>query len=192
MRVLGIDPGSRVMGWGLVEERAGRLVQIAAGITAPHGDLAARLGQVAACVEDLIERWCPETIAIERAFVGKSVASALRLGEARGALYAVAGRRGLSVVDYAPATVKVAVAGSGQAEKGMVARGVQLLLGGTRVAGDEADALAVAICHLRHAAFASRLRPSVEPAPAVRRARTAVPRAAVARTSAGVRVGARD
>jgi crossover junction endodeoxyribonuclease RuvC len=170
MRVLGIDPGSRVTGWGLVEERGGKLTQVAAGVTAPRGELIARLAQVAAHVEALIEQWRPEAIAIERAFVGKSAASALRLGEARGALFAVAGRSGLPVVDYAPATVKVAVAGSGNAEKDMVARGVQHLLGGTHAAGDATDALAVAICHLRHAAFASRLRPADE-APRARRER---------------------
>lgn len=160
MRVLGIDPGSRVTGWGLVEERGGRLSQVASGVSAPRGELAARLGQVARDVEELIERFRPEAMAVERAFLGKSVASALRLGEARGVLYAVAGRCGLAVVDYAPATVKVAVAGVGNAEKEMVARGVQQLLGGVHSAGDATDALAVAICHLRHAAFASRLRPA--------------------------------
>jgi crossover junction endodeoxyribonuclease RuvC len=172
MLVLGIDPGSRVTGWGLVEDRGGRLVQVDAGVAAPRGDVVARLAQVAARVEELIERWQPQAIAIERAFVGRSAASALRLGEARGALFAVAGRAGLAVVDYAPATVKVAVAGSGNAEKDMVARGVAQLLGGEHVAGDATDALAVAICHLRHAAFASRLLPAAEP---VARARGANP-----------------
>jgi crossover junction endodeoxyribonuclease RuvC len=162
MRVLGIDPGTRVTGWGLVEERGGRLAQVASGVAAPRGDLVTRLALVAAHVDELIQRWRPEAIAIERAFVGRSAASALRLGEARGALFAVAGRSGVSVVDYAPATVKVAVAGSGNAEKDMVARGVAQLLGGTHVAGDATDALAVAICHLRHAAFASRLRPAID------------------------------
>jgi crossover junction endodeoxyribonuclease RuvC len=170
MRVLGIDPGSRVTGWGLVEERGGRLAQVAAGVAAPRGDLIVRLTEVAAQIEKLIAEWRPEAIAIERAFVGRSAASALRLGEARGALFAVAGRSGLTVVDYAPATVKVAVAGTGNAEKDMVARGVQQILGGVHVAGDATDALAVAICHLRHAAFASRLRPAEEP-PRARRER---------------------
>lgn len=160
MRVLGIDPGSRVTGWGLVEEQRGRLFQVAAGVSAPRGDLAARLAQVARDVEELIARFEPVAMAIEQAFVGRSVTSAMRLGEARGVLYAVAGRSGLAVVDYPPATVKVAVAGVGNAAKEMVARGVQQLLGGTHSAGDATDALAVAICHLRHASFASRLRSS--------------------------------
>ena len=85
------------------------------------------------------------------------------LGEVRGALFAVAARRGIPVIDYPPATVKVAVTGSGRAEKDAVARGVALILGGTHVPGDATDALAVAICHLLHVRTASRLSPAVEP-----------------------------
>lgn len=168
MRVLGIDPGSRATGWALVEECGGGLARLAGGVAAPRGDLAERLGRLAASIDDVIGRWRPETMAVERAFLGKNVASALRLGEVRGALYAVAGRRGLPVVDYAPATVKVAVTGHGQAEKEMVAAGVRRILGGEAEAGDATDALAVAICHLRHAAFARRLEPAAGAKPARR------------------------
>ena len=163
MRVLGIDPGTRVTGWGLVRSAPAawpgwrRESPRRAAIWSPGSPWSRRTSK------ELIQRWRPEAIAIERAFVGRSAASALRLGEARGALFAVAGRSGVAVADYAPATVKVAVAGSGSAEKDMVARGVAQLLGGTHVAGDATDALAVAICHLRHAAFASRLRPATDP-----------------------------
>ena len=160
MRVLGIDPGSRATGWALVEERGEGLARVAGGVAAPRGELSARLGELSARLEDLIDRWRPESVAVERAFLGKNVASALRLGEVRGALYAVAGRRGLPVVDYAPATVKVAVTGHGGAGKEMVAAGVRQILGGEAEAGDATDALAVAICHLRHAAFARRLEPA--------------------------------
>jgi len=97
------------------------------------------------------------------------------LGEVRGVILASAGRRGLPVVDYAPATVKVAVAGAGSAPKGMVARGVSRLLGREVFAGDATDALAVAICHLRHDRFASRLHSSTV-VPGSRRARVRVVR----------------
>lgn len=118
MRVLGIDPGSRITGWALVESSGNRLSVLAVGTAAPRtGELAARLGSIAEQVERLIAEWGPESVAVERAFVGKNVLSALRLGEIRGAVLAVAGRHALPVVDYPPATVKLAVAGSGAAEK---------------------------------------------------------------------------
>src|SRR5262245_50539280 len=114
MRVLGIDPGSRITGWALVESSGKALDVLAIGTAAPRsGELAARLGSIAEQVERLIAEWAPESVAVERAFVGRNVASALRLGEIRGAVLAVAGRHGLAVVDYPPATVKLAVAGSG-------------------------------------------------------------------------------
>lgn len=161
MRVLGIDPGSRITGWALVESSGNRLSVLAVGTAAPRtGELAARLGSIAEQVERLIAEWGPESVAVERAFVGRNVASALRLGEIRGAVLAVAGRHALPVVDYPPATVKLAVAGSGAAEKEAVARGVSTLTGGRYEAGDATDALAVAICHVRHASFASRLKPA--------------------------------
>ncbi|MBM4246283.1 MAG: crossover junction endodeoxyribonuclease RuvC [Deltaproteobacteria bacterium] len=161
MRVLGIDPGSRVTGWALIESSGNVLRVLAIGTAAPRtGDLAARLGSIAEQVDQVIGQWGPESVAVERAFVGRNVASALRLGEIRGAVLAAAGRHQLPVVDYPPATVKLAVAGSGAAEKDAVARGVSTLTGGRYEAGDATDALAVAICHVRHASFARRLRPA--------------------------------
>ena len=162
MRVLGIDPGSRLTGWALVESSGAKLHVLGVGVAAPSaaGTLATRLGSIAEEVDRLITAWTPESVAVERAFVGRNIASALRLGEVRGAVLAVAGRRGLAVVDYPPATVKLAVAGSGAAQKDAVARGVNALTGGRYEAGDATDALAVAICHLRHESFARRLKPA--------------------------------
>lgn len=161
MRVLGIDPGSRVTGWALVESSGAVLKVLGSGVAAPRaGALALRLGSIAEQVERLIAEWLPESVAVERAFVGRNVSSALRLGEIRGAVLAVAGRHRLPVVDYPPATVKLAVAGSGVAQKDAVARGVTALVGGLHDPGDATDALAVAICHLRHASFAARLKPA--------------------------------
>lgn len=161
MRVLGIDPGSRITGWALVESTGSVLRVLGVGVASPRaGELATRLGNIAEQIDGLIAEWSPESVAVERAFVGRNMASALRLGEIRGAVLSVAGRRGLVVVDYPPATVKLAVAGSGAAEKDAVARGVNTLTGGRYEAGDATDALAVAICHLRHASFARRLKPA--------------------------------
>lgn len=170
MRVLGVDPGSRKTGWGVVEDSSGDLRSLAAGVAASgNGDISVRLGRIAERIESLMDEWKPEAVAIERAFVGKNVSSALRLGEVRGVILAAAGRRELPVVDYPPATVKVAVAGAGAAEKAMVARGVSALLGIEVVAGDASDALAIAICHLRHYKFERRLRTATVVEPVARR-----------------------
>jgi crossover junction endodeoxyribonuclease RuvC len=171
VRVLGIDPGSQVTGWGLVESTRAGMRAVAAGVACPVGrGPASRLGELAGALEALLEEWQPSAVAMERAFVGRNVQSAFRLGEVRGALLAVAGRRGLDVVDYPPATVKVAVTGFGRAEKEAVALGVRRLVGGTHAAGDSTDALAVAICHLLHARFSRRLaEPAGPPASAGRR-----------------------
>jgi crossover junction endodeoxyribonuclease RuvC len=173
VRVLGIDPGSQVTGWGVVEAVPRGARRVAAGIAKPGvGDAARRLAHLAAEFGRLLDEWQPSALAMERAFVGRNAASALKLGEVRGALLAVAGQRGIPVVDYPPATVKVAVTGSGRAEKDQVARGVNLLLGGDHAAGDATDALAIAICHVLHAAAAQRYGGPSGAArrPAVRRA----------------------
>jgi crossover junction endodeoxyribonuclease RuvC len=158
LRILGIDPGSNKTGWGIVEDQNGDLRCLAAGVArAGQGEVSARLGRIGVRLEELLDKWGPDVVALERAFVGRNVHSALRLGEVRGVVLGTAGRRGLRVVDYPPATVKVAVAGAGAATKEMVARGVGALLGLEVEAGDATDALAVAICHLRHDRFAERL-----------------------------------
>lgn len=170
MRVLGVDPGSRKTGWGLVEEVGGDLRGLGSGVAqSGTGAVSVRLGRIAARIDAILDEHRPDAVALERAFVGKNVSSALRLGEARGVILASAGRRGLPVVDYPPATVKVAVAGAGAAEKAMVARGVSALLGLEMAAGDATDALAVAICHLRHHRFEARLRSATVVAAAPRR-----------------------
>ena len=158
MRVLGIDPGSRITGFGVVEEQGRDLRTLACGVVKPGaGDLGARLATLVEGIAEIADAWSPEVIALERAFVGKSMSSALRLGEVRGALLAFAGARGIPVLDYPPATVKLTVAGVGNASKAIVASAVEGTLGGNHPAGDATDALAVAICHLRHGKFAGRV-----------------------------------
>jgi crossover junction endodeoxyribonuclease RuvC len=164
MRVLGVDPGSRVTGSGVIEEDRSGLRRLASLAATPRGTRAERLGQIATQLQELVQQWRPDAVAIERAFVGRNVDSALRLGEVRGALLAACGLLGVSPVDYPPATVKVAVTGSGGADKEMVARGLARLLDEACDAGDAADALAVAVCHLRHMRFAGALRASAQPA----------------------------
>src|SRR5262245_45141790 len=100
--------------------------------------------------------WAPAAVALERAFVARNVQSALRLGEARGAVLAAVGATGAALHEYAPAAVKLAAVGDGRADKGAIGRGVALRLGlGRPPVADAADALALALCHLHQAPFAS-------------------------------------
>lgn len=152
MRVLGVDPGTSVTGWGVVEaaEPAGR--RVASGIVRlPGGSaLGERLRRIHDAVRALILEHAPQALSLEKAFVSRNVQSAFRLGEARGAVLIAAAGCSLPVFEYAPAEVKQAVVGYGRADKPQIVRGVSLLLaldGLHRT--DEADALAVALCHLR-------------------------------------------
>ena len=158
MRVLGIDPGSRLTGWGVVEARAGSFHHVASGTIAlavaePLGVRLARLH--AECLR-LLAEWSPAALVLERAFVARNVQSAFRLGEARGAVLAAAGAAGAALHEYAPASVKLATVGYGQADKRAIGRGVALRL---RLAAppppDAADALALALCHLHQAPLAA-------------------------------------
>lgn len=154
MRALGIDPGSRVTGWGVVEARGGAFRHVASGTivlggTAPLPERLARLGRE---VARLVEAWEPAAVVLERAFVARNVQSALRLGEARGAVLAAVGSRTVALHEYAPASIKLAAVGHGRADKETIMRGVTLQLALTVTpVSDAADALALAICHLQQA-----------------------------------------
>lgn len=160
MRVLGIDPGSRVTGWGLVERSGRRLRYVASGTikTAGSCSFPARLRAIHDGVRSLLREWQPDSVGLEQAFVSRNVQAALRLGEARGAVLVCVATEDVAVHEYAPATVKLAVAGSGAADKVQVARGVGYLLGlENPQSGDATDALAVAVCHAHSAQIAARL-----------------------------------
>jgi crossover junction endodeoxyribonuclease RuvC len=171
--VLGIDPGSRRCGYGVVARTGGRLGVIESGVVVP-GDLpvAARLARILAGLGDVIARVRPSEVSIERVFAGVSPRSALVLGEARGVALAVAAHAGLPVFEYQPSEVKLAFTGSGRASKEQMLRSARTLLGVEADLSDEADALAVAVCHLarratrlplvrgRAAEALSRLRPA--------------------------------
>ena len=160
MRVLGIDPGSRLTGWGVVEARGGDFRHVASGTIrlAPAADLGARLARLHTECLRLIAAWEPAAVVLERAFVARNVQSAFRLGETRGAVLAAAGAAGATLAEYAPASVKLATVGYGQADKRAMGRGVALRLGLARPpAPDAADALALALCHLHRAPLARRV-----------------------------------
>lgn len=150
-RVLGIDPGTRVTGYAVLEVPApGRFAYVECGVLKVDGRRALneRLAELAEAVADLVGELSPQVMAIEAAFHGQNAASALKLAEARGAFKVMAMRSGLEIAEYAPARVKRVVVGKGRATKGEVQRRVRLLCGLARVpASDAADALAIALCH---------------------------------------------
>jgi crossover junction endodeoxyribonuclease RuvC len=155
LRVLGIDPGSRVTGWGVVEERGTALAHVASGTIVLTGreSLGARLAALHAECAGLFATWSPAVVVIERAFVARNVQSAFRLGEARGAVLAAVAAGGAAIAEYAPAEVKLATVGHGRAEKDAMVRGVAARLGlaARGLKPDAADALALALCHLARA-----------------------------------------
>jgi crossover junction endodeoxyribonuclease RuvC len=149
-RVLGIDPGSETTGFGIVERSGAQLVHVAHGtIRLPRsGSLALRLDRLHTTVREIVERHRPDVASIEQVFVAASPRSALVLGQARGAVLAALGASGVGVVEYAPASIKLAVAGSGRAGKEQIQRVVARLLGlASWPVPDAADALAAALCH---------------------------------------------
>jgi len=160
VRVLGIDPGSRRTGWGVVDACGGGFRHVASGtiVLAPAAHLGTRLARLHAECLRLIAAWEPAAVVLERAFVARNVQSAFRLGEVRGAVLAAAGAAGAVLAEYAPASVKLATVGYGQADKRAIGRGVALRLGLERPpAPDAADALALALCHLHRAPLDRRV-----------------------------------
>ena len=159
MRILGLDPGSRVTGYGLVEEAGGRFRHLASGCLRPRGeDHLARLGELFRAVEALLAELRPEEVAVEQVFVRRNAASALKLGQARGALLGAVAARGLRVAEYSPAEIKQALVGTGRARKEQVQHMVRALLGLDREPPqDAADALACALCHGQARRTLSRL-----------------------------------
>ena len=160
MRILGIDPGSRKLGYGVIDHAGpGRLEYVECGVIEPVADapLAARLATIAGEVAALIAELSPRVVAVEGVFHGQNARTALKLGQARGVVLAACGAAALEVVEYAPATIKRAVAGSGAAPKLQVAQMVRALCRLSRTPRpDAADALAAAICHAFHIRFARR------------------------------------
>ena len=153
IRIIGIDPGLRNVGWGLIEAAGSRLVYVACGSIATSAglSLAERLAQIHRGLSALIEEHRPDEAAVEETFVNRDPKSALKLGQARGVALAAPALLGLIVAEYAANVVKKTIVGVGHAEKAQVAMMVKMLLPACQIASpDAADALAVAITHAQH------------------------------------------
>ena len=154
MRALGIDPGSRLTGWGVVERSGGGFRGVASGVIrlGARDALADRLARLHAECLALVVAWKPDAVVLERNFVAHNVQSAFRIGEVRGVILSAAATHGHAVHEYAPAAVKLAAVGHGAADKQTVMRGVTALLRlAATPSADAADALAIALCHLQQA-----------------------------------------
>lgn len=160
VRIIGIDPGLRRCGWGIVESEGNRLSFVAAGtITPPTGDaMALRLVHLAEELSKVINDYTPSEAAVEETFVSKGPRSALQLGQARGVILMVPASLGLEIGEYAANVVKKSVVGAGHADKNQVQLMVKTLMPAADFSGaDAADALAIAICHAHHRVAAKRL-----------------------------------
>jgi len=154
MRLLGLDPGLRHTGWGIVDAEGNRLRHVASGrIDSGEGTIAERLVRLHDGVAEVIGRYQPDEAAVEETYVNKNPSSTLKLGLARGAVILAPAKAGLAVAEYSPNLIKKSVVGSGHAEKAQVGHMVRMLLPGAEPSSaDAADALAIAICHAHHAA----------------------------------------
>ena len=159
MRVIGIDPGLRRTGWGVVDVDGSRLAHVANGVCVSEGsDLATRLFSLFRQLCDVLAKYAPNSAAVEQTFVNRDAAGTLKLGQARGIAMLAPAQIGLPVAEYAPNAVKKVVVGVGHAEKKQVEHMVRLQLPGAEIAGaDASDALAIALCHAHHAQFSGRL-----------------------------------
>ena len=158
MRVLGLDPGSRRTGWGVVDRSGNSFRCVEHGCIAPSArmDLPRRLHHLAKEAGALIDRLAPAVVVVEEAFYHESVRSTLVLGHVRGALMVAAVERGIDVAEYTPREIKMAVVGNGGAAKEQVEFMVRRILGlPDPVQADAADALAGALCHLNRSRFAA-------------------------------------
>jgi len=151
MRILGLDPGLRHTGWGLVDKQGTRFVFVAAGVINPDEKLplANRLSELHESLKALIQQWQPDTAAVEETFVNKNPSSTLKLGQARGVVLMTPALFGLSVGEYTPNQIKKTITGVGHAEKNQVDMMVRTLLKTvpTGMPPDASDALAIALTH---------------------------------------------
>lgn len=163
MRVIGIDPGLRNLGWGIIDSVGSRLSHVANGTIRSDGDdLAERLLSLFNGLTEVIATYAPTAAAVEQTFVNKDAVATLKLGQARGIAVLAPARAGLAIGEYAPNAVKKAVVGVGHADKAQIGHMVRLMLPGvTPHSMDAADALAIAICHAHHLQSAGRLQAAI-------------------------------
>lgn len=149
MRVMGLDPGLRALGWGVVDVSGSRLNHVSNGIIrSGNGPLGARLASLFDDLTSIWETYAPDEAAVEQTFVNRDAAGTLKLGQARGIAMLVPARAGIAVGEYAPNAIKKAVVGVGHADKTQITHMVKMQLPGANIEGpDAADALAIAICH---------------------------------------------
>ncbi len=162
VRILGLDPGLRHTGWGIIEVQGNRLSFIADGAVAPDPtrSLAERLQVLFLEVQGVVAAYAPDECAIEESFVNKNPVSTLKLGHARAAAMLAPAVAGIPVAEYKPNLVKKSVVGGGHADKNQVAAMMRVLLPGCKAGSkDAADALAVAVCHAHHRSSAKRIAP---------------------------------
>lgn len=160
-RILGLDPGLRNAGWGIIDSQGNRLSHVAHGVikSTPDLPLSDRLNQIYAGIIQVIDQYMPHEAAVEETFMNSNAASALKLGMARGVVLLAPATQGLIVGEYSANKVKKSVVGVGHADKDQVAAMVQRLLPTAGIVkADAADALAVAICHVHHRQMANLTR----------------------------------
>ncbi|WP_428658688.1 crossover junction endodeoxyribonuclease RuvC [Reyranella sp.] len=159
MRLIGLDPGLRLTGWGVIDVDGNRLRHVAHGAVKVPADqsLAERLCALFEAIAAVVAEQQPAEAAVEETFVNVNPGSTLKLGQARGVVMLAPARAGLPVFEYSANLVKKSVVGAGHAEKRQVAMMVGRLLPGVEATADAADALAVAICHAHHRATARRI-----------------------------------
>ncbi|MEO8667766.1 MAG: crossover junction endodeoxyribonuclease RuvC [Bauldia sp.] len=161
IRILGVDPGLRRTGWGMIAMTGNNLAFVAAGtVRAPlDGDLASRLLALHVGLSEVVRLHRPDEAAVEQTFVNRDAAATLKLGQARGIALVVPAAAGLAVAEYAPNAIKKTIVGAGHAEKGQIRAMVRMLLPRAEFDSDDAaDALAIAICHAHQRSARLRLK----------------------------------
>lgn len=163
--ILGIDPGSRITGWGVIEQIGNRVVHVDNGLVRlPDAPIAERLAVIYTEISTIISRFKPTAMAIEQVFVAKNTRSALVLGHARGVAILAGSIHHLTVAEYAPRAIKLAIVGTGTASKDQIQQMIKMLLRLPEPpAADAADALAVAICHAHTSKVEKMLRVAGRP-----------------------------
>lgn len=161
MRVLGIDPGSETLGWGVVDGIGSKYALVAFGTVKsnPKQQFSKRLLNIYDGVAEIMAEHSPDVLSVEDTFYAVNVGVALKLGQVRGLMLLLAEQRGMPIAEYAPRLVKQTVVGYGNAEKHQVQQMVKILLGMKTIPTphDAADALAIAICHFHHAGVQERI-----------------------------------
>ena len=151
MRILGLDPGLRHTGWGVIDKTGNRFTFIGAGVINPDVDLdlACRLAELHASLEKVIKEFCPDTVSVEETFVNKNPNSTLKLGQARGVVLMTPASLGIPVAEYTPNQIKKTITGVGHAEKHQVDMMIHRLIANVpeKMPPDASDALAIALCH---------------------------------------------